>query len=104
MEPSEQVSPPVVPSGLARWVGFVLHGLTPMATSFRHFVARSLRHAATTPAVLSIIVRLEAWRRCHVSPEGTVCCSHGREPVDVRNDRKAPKGRHELLDEACLSL
>ena len=36
---------PVVPSGLARWVGFVFHGLTPMATSFRHFVAVAALYA-----------------------------------------------------------
>ena len=30
------------------------------------------------------------------SPNGTECCSHGREPVDLnRESRSVPKGRHE---------
>ncbi len=35
---------PVVPSGLTLRDAFMFHGLTPMATTYRHFVATHARH------------------------------------------------------------
>ena len=61
---------PVVPLGLA-FPRSPYHGLTPVATSCRHFVA---------------IVRAE-------SPNGTKGCSHGRKPMDPEaTATKSPEG------------
>ena len=80
---------PVVPSGLCfGWI--VFHGLTPMASSYRHFVAESSLLASVTQKVASGQPVFGSRDKGFGSK---VCLIN-------KHDRKAPKGNMNRLDDA----
>ena len=76
---------PGVPSGLTVRVGFVVHGLTPMATSCRHFMAfRTLQPNVVPKGRQALAMGVSPWMREQTrsqSPEGATGMGRATVPV-----------------------